>query len=314
MFKSVWALPVCLSVFKLWLTSHLPIQALYAPHDNLRYVQMAWEIWNFQPPFSYNQYVLMRLPGYPFFLRLSYVFNLSLRFSQEVLYIVVGFFFAWSVYKYYRRKLVLVFFLSLYIFAPISFLYNRSTIQEAIYLPLTLFIVSCLIHIIEAQYDGKNVLKWSAVLGVGLAWFWNTRPEGIWIIPIFGFAYTLIITKAVYSGANLQHLLGRVGHSLTYVITPVILVTLSLSLTTYLKYGIFSTDDLTVPGIKAAYSQLLSVSPDTWRARVPVPSETRSQIYAVSPTFKKLSNYLEGHGKKSGFPMVVSLTVSVMIT
>lgn len=297
LFRSVWALPVCLSVFKLWLTNHLPIQAAFAPHDNLRYAEMAFEIWDFKPPFFYNQYILMRQPGYPFFIRINYLLGLPLKFSQELLHIAVGFFFAWSVYKYYRQKPVVVLFLSLYILAPASFIYNRNTLQEAVYLPLTVFVVSCLIHLLNAQFDRKNFLKWSALLGIGLAWFWNTRPEGIWIIPACIIVYTLIIAKAFRLGQSLRILIPRLGYSLACVAIPVILVTLSLSLTTYLKYGIFNTNDVTAPGIKQAYSNLINVTTDTWRARVPVTQATRSQIYAVSPTFAKLSSYLEGKGR-----------------
>gem|GEM_PF-5865695 len=48
LFKSVWTLCLILAMIKLWLTSHLPIMASYGGHDNLRYIQMAWEIFNFK--------------------------------------------------------------------------------------------------------------------------------------------------------------------------------------------------------------------------------------------------------------------------
>lgn len=295
--RSVWFLLICLSALKLWLTSHLPLQALYAPHDNLRYAEMASEIWDFAPPFPYTQYTLMRQPGYPFFIRLSYVLGFSLRFSQELLYIASGFFFAWSIYKYYHRKPVVVIFLSLYIFAPASFFWSRQTIQECLYLPLTTFVISCLIHLVNSYSDRAKFLRWSVVLGISLAWYWNTRPEGLLILSSFVVAYLVILAKAIHSKYRVRLALRQIGYSVTCIILPVVLTTVSLCSITYFKYGLFSTNDLTAPGIKAVYSQLLSISPNRWRPMVPVPLETRIEAYSVSPNFKKLANYLEGSGQ-----------------
>lgn len=267
--------------------------ASYGGHDNLRYVQMASEIFDFSSPFPYAQYTLMRQPGYPFFIRLSYILGFSLRFSQEILYIISGFFLAWSFYKYYRQKVVTIIFLILYIFAPASFFWNRETVQEVLYLPLITFILSCLIHLINSYSKYSSFLKWFVALGFGFAWFWNTRPEGLLMLPVVGIVYIFITVKAAHSQLSMQSTLKRIGYSLACLVIPVILVTSSISLTTYFKYGIFNSNDLTLPGIKTAYSRITSVSPDRWRYMVPVPRETRMEIYFVSPSFNRLSSYLE---------------------
>ncbi|MBW4639702.1 MAG: hypothetical protein KME05_16010 [Gloeocapsa sp. UFS-A4-WI-NPMV-4B04] len=295
-FKFVWTIPIVLALFKLWLTSHLPIMASYGGHDNLRYVIMGLEIFDFSPPFNYDQYVLMRQPGYPFFIRLSYILGFSLRFSQELLYIASGFLLAWSLYKYYRQKLAVILFLTLYILAPNSFFWNRETIQEALYLPLILLIVSCLIHLINSPPTQNSFIVWSAILGGGLAWFWNTRAESVWIVPTIGIVYTVIIVKIVFTSTGKHRFLRlkKLGYSIVCLTVPVIIVTSSISLATYYKYGIFSTTDVTTPGIKAAYSSLLRVIPDTQKHWVHVSKEARLKIYSVSPSFARLSSYLEG--------------------
>ncbi|NET07057.1 MAG: hypothetical protein F6K16_20625, partial [Symploca sp. SIO2B6] len=295
--NSIWIFALVLAIIKLWLTSHLPIIAIWAGHDHLKYVQMAFEISDFSPPFPYNQYTLMREPGYPFFIRLSYILGLSLRFSQELIYISSGFLLAWSFYKYYCNKIVVILFLTLYIFVPASFYLNRLTLRHAIYLPLTTFIISCLIHLINSKSEKIRFLRWSTILGIGLAWFWNTRPEGALIIPAIAIAYIIITIQILHSHYNLRYALNLVSHSIVRVLIPVFLVTLLLSTITYFKYGVFATNDLKNPGLKAVYSRLTTVSPDRWRYKVPVPRETRMEIYSVSPTFWKLSHYLEGEGK-----------------
>jgi hypothetical protein len=257
---------------------------------------MGLEIFDFSPPFNYDQYVLMRQPGYPFFIRLSYILGFSLRFSQELLYIASGFLLAWSLYKYYRQKLAVILFLTLYILAPNSFFWNRETIQEALYLPLILLIVSCLIHLINSPPTQNSFIVWSAILGGGLAWFWNTRAESVWIVPTIGIVYTVIIVKIVFTSTGKHRFLRlkKLGYSIVCLTVPVIIVTSSISLATYYKYGIFSTTDVTTPGIKAAYSSLLRVIPDTQKHWVHVSKEARLKIYSVSPSFARLSSYLEG--------------------
>lgn len=292
--KSVWLLLIVLAISKFLLTAHLPIITINGPHDHLRFVRMAFEIFDFVPPFNYNQYVLIRQPGYPFFLYLNWGLGFPLKFSQELLYILSGFFFAWSIYKYYRQKTVVILFLALYIFAPGSFSWFRLTLQESLYLPQTVFIVSCLIHLVHIAPNSKKFLQWSLALGIGISWFWNTRPEAIWILPALIFTYVLILVRMLGSESTLRLNLTRVGRSLAYIVIPVILVTSSISFTTFLKYGIFNTNDLSTPGIKAAYSRLQSVSPSNARARVSVPRKTRFEVYSVSPTFKQISLFLEG--------------------
>ncbi|MBW4554984.1 MAG: hypothetical protein KME59_03425 [Trichormus sp. ATA11-4-KO1] len=291
--KSVWSLCLILAIIKLWLTSHLPIVASYGGHDNLRYVQMAWEIFDFQAPFNYDQYTLMRQPGYAFFICFSYILGFSLRFSQELLYIVSGFFLAWSFYHYYKNKFIVFVFLILHIFLPASFFQNRETVQESLYLPLTLFIISCLIHLLNQPFISKFFLLWSLNLGLGFAWFYNTRPEGILIIPTIVILYIQLLINAFKSHLNQRTVWKYLQFSVLFVCIPVIFITLFISLTNYIKFGIFAVDDFKSPGIKAAYAQITNVKHETWKRFVPVPEETRFKIYNVSPSFKRLSTYLE---------------------
>lgn len=296
--KFFWQSCLILAIIKLWLTSHLPIMASYGRHDNLRYIQMAWEIFNFHAPFLYDQFTLIRQPGYPFFIRISYILGFSLRFSQELLYIISGFFFAWSFYRYYKNQVIIFIFLILYIFLPSSFFWNRQTIQETLYLPLTTFIISCLIHLLNQPFFSKNFLLWSFNLGLGFAWFYNIRPEGILILPSIAILYIILFINTLNSQLNKRIAWRQLQRSILLIFIPVVFLTSLISFTTYLKYGVFTVSDLTSPGIKTAYSKIASVEPEKLRRFVPVPEETRFKIYDVSPSFKKLSAYLERSGKE----------------
>lgn len=285
-FKSIWTFPLILAGLKLWLSSHLPIMASVAGHDNLRYVIMATNFLQSDAP--YNQHALMRQPAYPAFIVLSYFLGIPLKFSQELLYLAAGFFLAWSFFKYWRNHFVILTFLGIYILAPASFHWFRQTLQECLYLPLTVFIVACLIHLVNIK-NFPEFLKYSAILGVILAVFWNTRLEGVTVLPSLALAYGLKSFKC-----QLKHL----TYSLALIIIPIFVLTNIFSFYNFIKYGIFLTTDLNSPGIKAAYASITSVSPERWKYRVSVSKETRQEIYAVSPTFRKLSVYLESEKGK----------------
>jgi hypothetical protein len=306
-----WA--IALVLLKLWLIAHLPIRASNAGYDNLRYVILAQNF--LQPPHTYDSFVLVRQPGYPLFIVLSYYLGIPLRFTQEILYLASGWFLADALDRQHSAKLASRLLFVLYTFAPFSFHWNRQTLQEVLYLPLTAIIFGCIIHLLSAKTD-RSLWGWSLFLGVILAWFWNTRLEGIWILPAIGFAYLLLLSGKIdwtryllkddwlsfrwCDGFSKNNKISpqpfyfkSIGLSIACVVLPVMFVTSSISLANFLQYGLFDTNDLKSAGFQAAYTSLTRVSPQRWQPMVAVPQATREEIYAVSPSFRKLKPMLE---------------------
>jgi hypothetical protein len=306
-----WAIAFVL--LKLWLIAHLPIRASNAGYDNLRYVILAQNF--LQPPHAYDSFVLVRQPGYPFFILLSYYLGIPLRFAQEILYLASGCFLADALVRQYSAKLASRFLFVLYTFAPFSFHWNRQTLQEVLYLPLTAVIFGCIIHLLTAKTD-RSLLGWSLFLGFVLAWFWNTRLEGVWILPAIVLTYLFLLLAKIdwrrylWKGSRLSILPFRgfyegkrlalrsfcfqsIGLSIACIFLPVIFVTSSISLANFLQYGLYDTNDLKSAGFQAAYTSLTRVSPQRWQPMVAVPQATREEIYAVSPSFRKLKPMLE---------------------
>lgn len=291
--RSPWTFFLSLSIIKLWLISHLPIRASYAGYDNLRYVVLAANF--LDPNVPYDQFTLVRQPGYPAFIVLSYLLGIPLRFSQEIVYLAVGFLLAWSCSKFYFNQTTTHIFAILYIFAPFSFHWNRQTLADVLYLPLTASIVACLIHLINCN-SHRSILSWSAVLGIGLAWFWNTRLEGIWIIPSILLGYSVLALRYWQFQKKLKRRLDalkKIAIVGTLIVFPTFLTTSILSFNNYTKYGIFDTNDLKSPGFEKAYSSLQKVTAQTWQPMVEISQETRQNVYAVSPSFQQLKSYIE---------------------
>lgn len=294
--RSPWFWFLGLSILKLWLISHLPIRASYAGYDNLRYVILASNF--LDPNVSYDSFTLVRQPGYPAFIFISYILGIPLRFSQEIFYLAAGFFLAWSCHKYYFKKAITFIFSILYIFAPFSFHWNRQTLADVLYLPLTAWIVACLIHISNSKTD-RALVSWSLGLGVGLAWFWNTRLEGIWIVPSIVFVYSILALNYWFDRQKIKFI--KITIVLGAIVLPAVLLTSGISWINYTKYGIFDTNDLKSPGVEKAYSSLEKVTSTMWQPMVEISRSMRERVYAISPSFRQLQPYIESenHWRKS---------------
>lgn len=292
--RSPWTFFLGLSILKLLLISHLPIRASYAGYDNLRYVILANNF--LEPTVAYDAFTLLRQPGYPAFIVLSYLVGIPLRFSQELIYLAAGFYLAKVGAKYYFQKPIVLIFSTLYILAPFSFHWNRQTLADVLYLPLTAWIVACLVHCLNSQTD-RDLWVGSASLGLGLAWFWNTRLEGIWIVPTIALTYVILWVnsvgfKSARSRTSLDFKKMAIGALL--IVIPVVFVTSGISWMNYTRYGIFDTNDLKSAGFEAAYSSLEKVSASTRQPLVEISRSMRERVYSVSPSFRRLQPYIEG--------------------
>lgn len=283
----VWA--IVLAILKLWAIAHLPIRASFASHDNLRYVITAAN-W-LQGDVPYDGLVLARQPGYPGLIWLSYHLGIPLRLAQEGLYLLAAGLLAAAFYRWVRRDGVTLLLFWLYAWAPFSVHWNRQTLQEVLYLPLVAVVVAGLLHLLK---DVGNLQRfWWDSLGLGLvlAWFWNTRPEGIWIVPAIALTYGIIAWQRLCFGV--RGVLRQICYSALLIVAPVVFATTFLAYLNYQQYGLYNTYDLKSPGLTAAYRSLQRVSPQPRRRYVAIPAATREKIYAVSPSFRRLRDSLE---------------------
>ncbi len=282
-------LAIALVVLKLWAIAHLPIHASLAHHDNLRYILRATQL--LDPDVPYDGLVLARQPGYPAFIVASYLLGLPLRFAQELLYLAAGLFLALSLQRWLQSARATGLFLILYILAPFSYHWNRQTLQEVLYLPLTAAILGACLNLLRDYPYPRRVLLNALTLGILLAGFWNTRPEGVWIVPVIALCYGYIALKQDCFTSRTRFTNFVAATLLT--VAPGVVLTSFIAGMTYLDYGLYHTYDLKSPGLRAAYSSLQRVAPERQRPQVTIPAATRAEIYDVSPSFRRLAPHLE---------------------
>jgi hypothetical protein len=129
-----------------------------------------------------------------------------------------------------------------------------------------------------------------------LAAFWQTREEGVWLLPLYALVVGWALVKLWRS-----HDPRKWSRSLMCVVPLAMMVSANLVVSgiNQAKYGIFATVEFKAPEFLAAYGALNRVKPKPWQPHVLVTKETRERIYAVSPAFAELRPLLEGAVGKS---------------
>ncbi len=286
-----------LFLFKLWLLVPFEVIARTAPHDDTLFITQALSILNGQWLGSYDQFTLMKSPGYPLFIAASNFLGLPLLFSQQLLYASACLMFVLAAGQVTRSIILLLFAYTLLLFNPFtySFFPNAYPFRFSIYPAITLFCFSLLLLLsIRLTVSPSRYLIPALFLGFMLGWFWHTRGEGIWLIPSIAIIALYVL---IYSWL-IRESIGRTQAvvSGTAVLMIFFLWGLSLSALNWSKYGVFIHNELKSSEFQSAYGGLLRIKTNRWERYIPVNREARENAYRVSPTFNRLSQYFE-HGR-----------------
>lgn len=283
------------SVTKLWLTSAFAIYGeSQAMHDDAHFVYQAETLLSGEWLGPYNQFTLIKGPGFSFWIVLLHLLKTPLLLGQSAFYIILSVCFAFAVKKYSHSQLV----------ATLSFIFlvfyleiiPRVT-REGLYILLTfgIFVTAfwCLYYL-------TNSKKWFILnllsLGFFFSLFWITREEGIWILPSLGimllFSFYQIYINRTFS---IQEKLSRVcGLCLPILIFG--LTILLIKLINHHYYQSFNVTDMNDGSFLGAYGRLTRVIPPKHKLLVPVTKDTRNMIYNQSSAFRLLHNQLENSG------------------
>jgi hypothetical protein len=282
-----------LVLFVFWLIADQGIVAAPGLCDDEHFVRRA-ECGCWFDEENYSQYVLFKEPTYSLFVAGCYRLGLPLRLAHEALYLAAAGFLAWSlVYRQSRAAIGLLVFAAIAL-QPIHFQILQSALHDAIYSSLLMLATGALLLQFKRRYEPGRWRRWLGS-GVALGLLWNTRQE--W--PLALVLVLVFLAAAAFSewrrhptrGAAIRAWVGGWSPSLAVVAV----ITLALMGANYLRWGVFAVSDLSAPNFKAAYQALLRIRPDHSIPYVPITRDMRERAYAVSPSFRELAPYLEGH-------------------
>jgi hypothetical protein len=282
-----------LVLFDFWLIADQGIIAAPGLHDDEHFVRRAECACWFDEE-HYSQYVLFKEPTYSLFVAVCYRLGLPLRLAHEALYLGAAGFLAWSLVYRQSRPVIGLLVFAVIALQPIHFLVLQSALHDAVYSSLLMLATGALLLQFKRRYEPGRWRRWLGS-GVALGLLWNTRQE--W--PLALVLVLVFLAAAALSEwrrhptrwAAIRSWVGEWSPSLVIVAV----VTLALMSANYLRWGVFASSDLSAPNFKAAYGALLRIRPDHSTTHVPITRDMRERAYAVSPSFRELAPYLEGH-------------------
>jgi hypothetical protein len=148
--------------------------------------------------------------------------------------------------------------------------------------------ISVLGLMLRARRRDPWAAPWAATSGLLFALAYLNREESIWLAPMVlsGFCAILFGCRSTRSWQC-----AAAAASLVAAIVLPITVVSSLN---YRSYGVFFTTSRRAPEFTRAHRLMAALEPDAQERYVPINQATRLKAYAVSPTFARLSEYLEG--------------------
>lgn len=284
-----------IAVLALWLTrmalvSCDEIELRYS--DDFGYAISASQFYFGAP---YQQYSYARQPVYPLFISLSQATGVPARLMIEFVWLAASLCVSSAVRFAGLSVLSSLVTLALAMFTPMSFwLFNRM-LPDGLYGACVLVLVSGLACVVLAECR-KNAWVWGVLAGGGGALAVNTRQETPLVYGLVALCAVLVLMlswRAVPWRGGLVRTRLLAG-----VLTPVLMIiglTHALSAANWMAIGLYAPYDLSPPGYRSLYKELLAIPVPSPRIDLPVPRAARDIAYTHSPTFRALQDQLDGN-------------------
>ena len=289
--KHLLIICVLLSALSLSMNWQGSIFVLNAPHDSLRYIEMAQTIVEGRWLGDYDHMTLIRPPMYPLLLALNSLAGSHLHILQYGLYLfsIALLSISFRMLDVARWRVAVIF--ALCAFHPLTILPAFFVATESLYVPAVTAVVAGCLGILGSTHKGSwiNYLFWLFVLSFSLILFWFTRPEGVWILPFVAVCFGFFLWRCRWDFRDCRLKI------VTLVLIPMLVLAV---MGHYFKaqnernYGIDVIHELDEPNFKAAFSWLTRLAPESHRPYVPISKEAMTAAYKVSEHFALLRPYL----------------------
>jgi hypothetical protein len=285
---------------RFFLVLNLPILFLvYAPHDDGLYMRLAAILASGHWLGHFDQFTLMKGPGYPAFLAISGLSGLPISATQALFQALALLAAAWAVLRLTGSRAIAMWAIVILTFYPIGFYPAiERIIRDQIYWAQSLLIFSLFTIMLFAPPRRRTYeILIASLTGLILGWAWLTREEGIWFLPGLG----LLAAGAIL--INRKNRIQLVGHArnLCIVLAGFIAVNAAFMTGNLIAYGSFIGVDFKEHNFKATVEALEDVDTGPILPFVPVSNAARSAVAKISPTFAPLAVALAPGGPAFGW-------------
>lgn len=286
-----WAVVLASGPLYLVVLAHTPLVLIFdSPHDDELFMTLGQHIATGAWLGPYSQFTLMKGPGYPLFLAVGSWLGLPLSLAQALFHYLAVVMFSRIVGRISGYSVLAIAIFLGVLWHP-AFLTDRIH-RSAIYPGQVLLILACASHTLFVAEQRSRRLGWGAATGLLLGWFWLTREEGVWILP----ALVFFLLWAGFRARHTASIAPAVIAPAAMTAAVFLVVSCVLSFGNWMAYGQFIGVDFKERNFQAAVGALQSVREEVPKPYLPVPRGTRERVYAVSPAFASLRDYLDPPG------------------
>lgn len=286
-----------LLILKQFLVWCIPIFAISnGLQDDLLMVNMETSLLTMKYLGDYSQYTLVKGISFPAFLAFTEAVGISYTAALTILYSIACLIFIIAMNKLLKNKKLLYFIFPFLLFNPVTF--SLDTFQRIYRNCLTpsqvLLIIGCAIIIYLNLKKDKKILGWSIFYGLSLAFFYHTREDSIWIMPLV-ICLTLILLVIIYIN-NKKYIFNLKKYLV--VLLPIIILcssTITISYINYKKYGIFTTNEINNSNFTLALKTIYSIKETENIQYVSVSRDKLNRLYKVSPTLNSIRGFLDNY-------------------
>ncbi len=283
-----------ITVFRAGMMEKLPIWAIgSSPGDDGLMVTYARSIF-YHSPLPYSRMALAKGQSYPLFLAVCSWLGLPYKFTLGMFFALAAFLTVLAVRPAIKNKYVLAFMYLFFLFSPAGFMLHvvQRVYRQSVVWPSVGIIFACLLAMwLRKNRPLKQLLPWSILCGVTLAFFWFIREDSIWILPFLAASILLYMIHAF-----MYHKEQLFKRTLIFAIPVVILAgTIGcVSRITYKNYGTHTINDRTHGSFAKFCGNLLKIEsgveendPRIWLYRAAL-----DKFAAINPEFAQLEELM----------------------
>jgi hypothetical protein len=289
---------VALVLLKLWLVSAQPILAIgWAGHDDRLFLTLAQNLLNGDWLGQYNELTLAKGCFYPIWIALASLSGIPLLLSQHLLYLLAVLAFVLAIRPIGIPRWRLLLLAAVLWFNPGTYTTHvLRVMREGLYPALTLLVAAGFVGAMLRSRVRSRRLPWPWLLlsFLSTAAFWQTREEGVWLLPLLLALVLFVFIKQAWHRGRRGWMWGLA------CAVPLAAIPCSdgvVALVNKAHYGIAVSVEFKTHDFLAAYGALTRVKPKRLVPHLQVSKEMRERVYAVSPTFATLRSRLDGQGE-----------------